>query len=92
MARHSPFYFARFQTILGLNVPWGVVIGAETCTSSSPFSVTDALHGTQDHRRFRLKLRRKLANVSDGRIFVETLWGSVHVLRDPLEDEAHISA
>ena len=41
---------------------------------------------------FVCKLRRKLANVSDGRIFVETLWGRGHVLRDPFEDEAHISA
>ena len=41
---------------------------------------------------FVCKLRRKLANVSDGRIFVETLWGRAHVLRDPFEDEAHISA
>jgi len=40
---------------------------------------------------FVCKLRRKLANVSDGRIFVETLWGRGHVLRDPFEDEAHIS-
>ena len=41
---------------------------------------------------FVCKLRRKLANASDGRIFVETLWGRGHVLRDPFEDEAHILA
>jgi two-component system cell cycle response regulator CtrA len=41
---------------------------------------------------FVCKLRRKLANASNGSIFVETLWGRGHVLRDPLEDEAHISA
>jgi two-component system, cell cycle response regulator CtrA len=41
---------------------------------------------------FVCKLRRKLANASDGRIFVETLWGRGHVLRDPFEDKAHILA
>jgi two-component system cell cycle response regulator CtrA len=41
---------------------------------------------------FVCKLRKKLANASNGRIFVETLWGRGHVLRDPFEDEAHISA
>ena len=41
---------------------------------------------------FVCKLRRKLANASDGRIFVETVWGRGHVLRDPFEDGGPISA
>jgi two-component system, cell cycle response regulator CtrA len=41
---------------------------------------------------FICKLRKKLANASNGRNFIETLWGRGHVLRDPLEDEARISA
>jgi two-component system cell cycle response regulator CtrA len=40
---------------------------------------------------FICKLRKKLANASNGKNFVETLWGRGHVLRDPLEEEARIS-
>ena len=38
---------------------------------------------------FVCKLRKKLANASNGKNFVETLWGRGYVLRD--EDEARIS-
>jgi two-component system, cell cycle response regulator CtrA len=41
---------------------------------------------------FICKLRKKLANASNGKNFVETLWGRGHVLRDPFEEEARISA
>jgi two-component system cell cycle response regulator CtrA len=41
---------------------------------------------------FMCKLRKKLANASNGKSFVETLWGRGHVLRDPFEDQARISA
>jgi len=41
---------------------------------------------------FICKLRRKLANACNGKNFVETLWGRGHVLRDPCEGEARISA
>jgi len=40
---------------------------------------------------FLCKLRKKLANASNGKNFVETLWGRGHVLRDPSEEEARIS-
>jgi two-component system cell cycle response regulator CtrA len=40
---------------------------------------------------FICKLRKKLANASNGKNFVETLWGRGHVLRDPLEEEARFS-
>jgi two-component system, cell cycle response regulator CtrA len=40
---------------------------------------------------FICKLRKKLANASNGKNFVKTLWGRGHVLRDPLEEEARIS-
>jgi two-component system, cell cycle response regulator CtrA len=36
-------------------------------------------------------LRKKLANASNGKNFVETLWGRGHVLRDPFEEEARTS-
>jgi two-component system cell cycle response regulator CtrA len=41
---------------------------------------------------FICKLRKKLANASNGKNFVETLWGRGHVLRDPFVDEARVSA
>ena len=37
---------------------------------------------------FICKLRKKLANASNGQDFVKTLWGRGHVLSDFLEDEA----
>jgi two-component system, cell cycle response regulator CtrA len=40
---------------------------------------------------FICKLRKKLANASNGKNFVKTLWGRGHVLRDPFEEEARIS-
>ena len=41
---------------------------------------------------FICKLRKKLADASNGKNLVETFWGRGHVLRDPIEDEARISA
>ncbi len=41
---------------------------------------------------FICKLRRKLANASNGKIFVETVWGRGHVLRDSSDDQVPISA
>jgi two-component system cell cycle response regulator CtrA len=40
---------------------------------------------------FICKLRKKLADASNGKNFVEALWGRGHVLRDPFEEEARIS-
>ena len=41
---------------------------------------------------FMCKLRKKLANASDGKDYIETVWGRGYVLREPSEDEARISA
>jgi two-component system cell cycle response regulator CtrA len=41
---------------------------------------------------FICKLRKKLANASNGKNFVYTAWGNGYALRDPCEDEARISA
>jgi two-component system, cell cycle response regulator CtrA len=41
---------------------------------------------------FICKLRKKLANASDGKDYIETAWGRGYVLRDPSEDETRISA
>ena len=41
---------------------------------------------------FICKLRKKLANASSGKNFIETVWGRGYVLREPTEDEAKISA
>jgi two-component system cell cycle response regulator CtrA len=41
---------------------------------------------------FMCKLRKKLANASDGKDYIETAWGRGYVLREPSEDETRISA
>ena len=41
---------------------------------------------------FICKLRKKLANASNGKNYIETVWGRGHMLRDPVEIEAKISA
>jgi two-component system cell cycle response regulator CtrA len=41
---------------------------------------------------FICKLRKKLANASQGKNYIETVWGRGYVLREPHEDEARISA
>ena len=41
---------------------------------------------------FTCKLRKKLANASNGKNYIETVWGRGYVLRDPVEIEAKISA
>ena len=41
---------------------------------------------------FICKLRKKLANASNGKNFVETVWGRGYVLREPFDDENRISA
>jgi two-component system, cell cycle response regulator CtrA len=41
---------------------------------------------------FICKLRKKLANASGGQIYIDTVWGRGHVLREPSENEARVSA
>jgi two-component system cell cycle response regulator CtrA len=41
---------------------------------------------------FICKLRKKLTSVSNGKDYIETVWGRGYVLREPLDDEARISA
>ena len=41
---------------------------------------------------FICKLRKKLANASNGKNYIETVWGRGYVLREPSEEEAKISA
>jgi two-component system cell cycle response regulator CtrA len=41
---------------------------------------------------FICKLRKKLANASDGKNYIETVWGRGYVLREPSDDEARIPA
>ena len=41
---------------------------------------------------FICKLRKKLANASAGKNYIETVWGRGYVLREPAEEEAKISA
>ena len=39
---------------------------------------------------FICKLRKKLANASNGKNYIETVWGRGYVLREPAEDEVKI--
>jgi two-component system cell cycle response regulator CtrA len=41
---------------------------------------------------FICKLRRKLANASGGRDYIETVWGRGYVLREPAHDQEKLSA
>jgi two-component system cell cycle response regulator CtrA len=41
---------------------------------------------------FICKLRKKLANASQGRNYIETVWGRGYVLREPSEDDERIIA
>jgi two-component system, cell cycle response regulator CtrA len=41
---------------------------------------------------FTCKLRKKLANASSGKNYIETVWGRGYVLREPVEFEAKMSA
>ena len=41
---------------------------------------------------FICKLRKKLANASDGKDYIETVWGRGYVLREPTEEEATVFA
>ena len=41
---------------------------------------------------FICKLRKKLANASNGKNYIETVWGRGYVLREPSDDEARIPA
>jgi two-component system cell cycle response regulator CtrA len=38
------------------------------------------------------KLRKKLAGASNGKNYIETVWGRGYMLCEPTEDEARISA
>jgi two-component system, cell cycle response regulator CtrA len=41
---------------------------------------------------FMCKLRKKLANASNGKDYIETVWGRGYVLREPSENEAQLPA
>jgi two-component system cell cycle response regulator CtrA len=41
---------------------------------------------------FMCKIRKKLANASNGKEYIETVWGRGYLLREPQEVEAKMSA
>jgi len=41
---------------------------------------------------FICKVRKKLANASGGKNYIETVWGRGYVLREPSVDETRITA
>ena len=60
--------------------------------------ILSQLYGGMDEPEIKIidvficKLRKKLANASNGKNYIETVWGRGYMLRDPLDDEARISA
>jgi two-component system cell cycle response regulator CtrA len=56
------------------------------------------LYGGMDEPQIKIidvficKLRKKLAEASNGKDYIETVWGRGYVLREPLEDKLKISA
>src|SRR5271155_4307617 len=56
------------------------------------------LYGGMDEPELKIidvyicKLRKKLANASSGKNYIETVWGRGYVLREPAEEEAKIPA
>jgi len=41
---------------------------------------------------FICKLRKKLANASGGKNFIETIWGRGYVIREPFDNAASVPA
>ena len=41
---------------------------------------------------FICKLRKKLAKASEGKDYIETIWGRGYALRDPSEESVQVSA
>ena len=60
--------------------------------------ILSQLYGGMDEPEIKIidvficKLRKKLADASNGKNYIETMWGRGYMLRDPLDDEARISA
>jgi two-component system cell cycle response regulator CtrA len=58
----------------------------------------DQLYGGLDEPELKIfdvyicKLRKKLANASNGKNYIETVWGRGYMLRKPVEIEANIPA
>ena len=56
----------------------------------------DYLYGGMDEPEqkiidvFICKLRKKLANASNGKDYIETVWGRGYALREPSDDEVRI--
>jgi two-component system cell cycle response regulator CtrA len=41
---------------------------------------------------FICKLRKKLANASSGKNYIETVWGRGYVLREPTDSDSRLTA
>ena len=67
-------------------------------TTVSKEMFLNQLYGGRDEPEIKIidvficKLRKKLAAASNGKDYIETLWGRGYVLREPQEDKAKISA
>ena len=60
--------------------------------------VLNQLYGGMDEPEIKIidvflcKVRKKLANASGGKNYIETIWGHGYMLRDPSENETKVSA
>jgi two-component system cell cycle response regulator CtrA len=79
-----------YQMLELLSLPKGTTVTKETFLNH--------LYGGMDEPELKIidvficKLRKKLANASNGKNYIETVWGRGHMLRDPVEIEAKIPA
>ena len=67
-------------------------------TPLTPEMFLNHLYGGMDEPGIKIidvficKLRKKLVNASNGKNYIETVWGHGYVLREPTEDEVRICA
>ena len=72
-------------------------IGASSLTLTKEMFLNH-LYGGMDEPELKIidvficKLRKKLANASQGKNYIETVWGRGYVLREPTEVEERIPA
>jgi two-component system cell cycle response regulator CtrA len=90
--------------VVNLDAKTVEVDGARVHLTGKEYLMLESLEAAQGHEPsirerelpiidvFICKLRKKLASASDGKDYIETVWGRGYVLREPTEHEARISA
>src|SRR6266850_2473478 len=90
--------------LLDLNLPdmsgFEVLRSLRVSKVKTPILILSGLAGIEDKVKglgfgadvYICKLRKKLANASNGKNYIETVWGRGYVLREPSEEESRIPA